>query len=136
MNHLKRLFNKQICTGSSNNFFLPNCRISNLSDVVDTLPSLEARVAAAESARVEVQMELAREQARGEQAKAERSKAESETQGVVAELDATKKALKSLLDSLDSRQKYEALLQEHNKGELGIEKRGLEGGDTPVTKNI
>ena len=87
---------------------------------MERLPSLESRVSAAEESRVEVQMALAREQARVEQARAEKTKAESETQGVVAELDATKKALKSLLDSLDTRRKYEKLLEEHNKGEIEV----------------
>jgi len=87
-------------------------KIAELETVVSTMPEIESKLADAKKETLTIEEELKQVQAAKQTVHAEMS---VKTGALQAELDATKKALKSLLSSLDTRQKYEALVEAHEK---------------------
>jgi hypothetical protein len=87
-------------------------KIAELEGVARSVPEIESKLAAANKETSKTEAELKKVTAAKQAVQGEM---EAKTAALQAELDATKKALESLLVSLDTRQKYEALLEEHEK---------------------
>ena len=86
--------------------FENNNRLSELESKAADLPRLQSRLAAAEEARATAVAA----------AQAQAIDFDATKRALTAELAAKSQALQSLLQSLDTRQRYEALLAEHEQG--------------------
>jgi len=87
-------------------------KIAELETVASSVPETESKLTAAKKETSAFEAELKKVQAAKQTVEAEMK---AQIGALQAELDATKKALKSLLASLDTRQKYEALIEVHEK---------------------
>ncbi|KAG7667801.1 hypothetical protein NADE_002560 [Nannochloris sp. 'desiccata'] len=87
-------------------------KITELESVANSVSEIESKLTAAKRETSNTEAEVKKVEAAKQTVQAEM---EAKTGALQAELDATKKALESLLASLDTRQKYEALLENHEK---------------------